>query len=398
SLQVVFSSPHISCLHRRAKLKVRAAMDLPSTVQEVPTPCLLVDLDRVKKNCTAMRERCENLGLQLRCHMKTHKTLELGEIMTNGSKRCITVSTIKEAQFFADGGYDDILYAYPLTANKIPILQGFVNKLESFHVTVDSDYNLDILRDSTLNDGKKWSVFVMVDTGYGRDGVKWDDKAAVDFILRVNESPNIVFQGLYTHEGIAYNARGRDQLRTIGGTVVDNIASLAQRLKEAGIECCNVGIGSTPSASHPPSNTNLLTELHPGNYVFYDSMQAMIGSCTKDDIACRVATRVVNHLSHSNSLLIDCGWEGLSLDGKDELPTGFCMFQNNPNLKLVKMTQEIGTVQAVEGTLDFSKYPLGSMLYMYPYHACATASMHPVYYIHEGDNIIDTYSPCRGWY
>ena len=34
--------------------------------------------------------------------------------MTGGTRRCITVSTLAEAEFYADNGFDDILYAYPI--------------------------------------------------------------------------------------------------------------------------------------------------------------------------------------------------------------------------------------------------------------------------------------------
>lgn len=39
------------------------------------TPALVVDLDKVKRNVQKMTERYEKLGVQLRPHMKTHKTL-----------------------------------------------------------------------------------------------------------------------------------------------------------------------------------------------------------------------------------------------------------------------------------------------------------------------------------
>ncbi len=45
---------------------------------------------------------------------------EAGELMTNGSKCSIAVSTVKEAEFFAQGGFDDILYAFPFTKDKMP--------------------------------------------------------------------------------------------------------------------------------------------------------------------------------------------------------------------------------------------------------------------------------------
>lgn len=104
------------------------------------------------------------------------------------------------------------------------------------------------------------------------------------------------------------------------------------------------------------------------------------------------------------------------------------------------MTQEIGKVTRVDGQpINWEKYPIGTMLFMYPYHvsgtvdglilsglsvgacqvvwtrvdtvswamkpdhshlrfqACATAALHPVYYITEGNEVVDTWRPCRGW-
>lgn len=39
------------------------------------TPALVVDVDKVKENAKRMIDRCQKLGVQLRPHMKTHKTL-----------------------------------------------------------------------------------------------------------------------------------------------------------------------------------------------------------------------------------------------------------------------------------------------------------------------------------
>jgi D-serine deaminase-like pyridoxal phosphate-dependent protein len=40
--------------------------------------------------------------------------------VTNDSKTCIAVSTVVEAEMFADGGYDDIVYSHLFTADKMP--------------------------------------------------------------------------------------------------------------------------------------------------------------------------------------------------------------------------------------------------------------------------------------
>ena len=56
-----------------------------------------------------------------------------------------------------------------------------------------------------------------------------------------------------------------------------------------------------------------VTELHPGNYLFFDTTQARLGACDRDaEVACRVLTRVVGHYARSNTLLVDLGWTGCS--------------------------------------------------------------------------------------
>ena len=44
---------------------------------------------------------------------------EGGELMTGGTKRKITVSTIMEAEFYAENGFEDILFASPIVKERI---------------------------------------------------------------------------------------------------------------------------------------------------------------------------------------------------------------------------------------------------------------------------------------
>uniref|UniRef100_A0A4W5K8F5 Uncharacterized protein n=1 Tax=Hucho hucho TaxID=62062 RepID=A0A4W5K8F5_9TELE len=58
-----------------------------------------------------------------------------------------------------------------------------------------------------------------------------------------------------------------------------------------------------------------LSEVHPGNYVFFDVQQSVIGSCGLEDVAVRVLCRVIGHSPHRNQLLLDCGWSALRYQG-----------------------------------------------------------------------------------
>ena len=94
-----------------------------------------------------------------------------GELQTGGTKRGITVSTLAEAQFFAAGGFDDILYAVPITPDKFKEAGSLTASLEAFHIILDHPETLDaLIAHGPPCEGKPWSVYMMVDCGYHRDG------------------------------------------------------------------------------------------------------------------------------------------------------------------------------------------------------------------------------------
>ncbi|CAE7038970.1 unnamed protein product, partial [Symbiodinium natans] len=93
------------------------------------------------------------------------------------------------AEFFADGGFDDICYAVPITADKLPQAGRLVERLEAFHVAVDHPAAVDALLERPPCANKAWSVFLMVDCGYGRDGVDPEDPATVDLARRLTADP-----------------------------------------------------------------------------------------------------------------------------------------------------------------------------------------------------------------
>uniref|UniRef100_A0A672MGX4 D-threo-3-hydroxyaspartate dehydratase-like n=1 Tax=Sinocyclocheilus grahami TaxID=75366 RepID=A0A672MGX4_SINGR len=302
------------------------------SVKDLRTPALIIDLDQARRNAEGMLERFLSLGFQLRPHMKTHKTLECADIMTGGSRRCIVVSTLAEASFDADNGYDDILYAYPL--------------LSLFHAVVDNRLALQELKKRPLKQGK------------------------------ISDTSGVELTGMYAHCGNTYASQGEEQIKAVARETTMITLQFMEKLKAAGIQGTKSSIGSTPSCSHPVPDMAMLSEVHPGNYIFYG-------------LYCHVLLRAA--VPHWILL-----WVG-SHDGGGRLPTGYAIIEGHPELKLLSMTQEHGRVEPISGKLDFKQFPLGSLLTLMPYHACATAMMHPVYFVHSKGKIIDTWKPARGW-
>ena len=93
---------------------------------------------------------------------------------------------------------------------------------------------------------------------------------------------------------------------------MEAILGLVTRLQQEGLECETWGIGSTPSCCSDSDMFSTMTEMHPGNYVMYDGQQVDLGSCSLDQVAGKVITRVLGQYPRRNQMLVDCGFTGLT--------------------------------------------------------------------------------------
>ncbi|XP_045139165.1 D-threo-3-hydroxyaspartate dehydratase-like isoform X1 [Portunus trituberculatus] len=366
-------------------------------VAELDTPAFLVDFNKVSTNCAKALAQCTELGVTLRAQTKTHKTIEGAVLQTGGTRRGLVTSTIQEAEFYADNGFDDILFGFPFIPHHMPRAAQLTRRLEKFHVMVDSRVAVDVLVANTPPPGKTWSAYLAVNCGYNREGVWWESSEGEELACLMDKSPSVTFAGVYVHCGNSYSASQPRDVERVREETIERLLHLVGRIKARGVACPVLGIGSTPTCSHPGPSMRQLTELHPGNYIFYDAQQMVLGSCKEADIACCVATRVIGHYPDRNQLLIDCGFSGLTKQGTGQLPSGCCIFRDQPNLKLDKMTQEVGFVNAVKGHLNLDDFPIGCMLFILPWHSCATAAMYPVYHVVEDDAVVAEWRPTRGW-
>ena len=267
-----------------------------SPLESLRTPALVLHRDVLERNAERMRERAASLGCVLRPHFKTVKTLEGAAIATGGSRRRITVSTLAEAEFLADGGFDDILYAVPLTPDKVDDVLELHARLESITVMVDHAAQVNALLTACagrIARDKPLRVVVGVDCGYHRDGCDPTDPSSIELVRALDESELTTFAGVYTHGGHSYDAPDVASVAAIAADERDATVGFAKTLRAAGVGVPSVGIGSTPTCSNPPAHLDGVDEMHPGNYLYYDTTQLALGSCTVEDIAVRVLTRTL---------------------------------------------------------------------------------------------------------
>jgi len=342
-----------------------------------------------------MREKALRSGVAFRPHVKTHKTIEIGRMQHGGngaaSSGPITVSTLAEAEFFAEAGFRDITYAMPIAPEKIDRAAALARRIERLNLLVDSEVALRGLE----SHGQTFDVFLKVDCGYHRAGVDPADPDSLRLALAMASSPRIRLQGFLTHAGHSYNAGSADEIRRIAAEET----SALTRFRALDPELAGVtrSIGSTPTASIVERFDDC-DEVRPGNYVFYDAFQATIGSCSLDDVAVSVLTTVVGSYPERRNLIVDAGALALSKDtSPDHLAPGFgygivCDERLRPlPLKLIALSQEHGKV---EGDLHL---PVGTRLRIIPNHSCLTAAMYETYFAVEGGGVVGEWRPVRGW-
>ena len=367
-------------------------------IAELKTPAFLVDLAKLKTNIHRMQERARRHGVRLRPHVKTHKTAEIARLQVSDKAPGITVSTLAEAHFFHKAGFDDITYAFPITPNKLDEAAELTRRLKHFHVLIDQFTTAEAVAACGRDNQVRFSVFLKVDCGYHRAGVDPTSPDSVRLVEAIQSSPHMRFSGILTHAGHSYHCRDREEITAVARQERNLMVEFAERLKKGGIVCETVSVGSTPTAVHAPGWQGV-TEIRPGNYVFFDKFQADIGSCSLAEAAATVLTTVVAHYPPHNQLLIDAGALALSKDPgaahiDDRIVYG--AVAGNPGLKLFSISQEHGLMTS-EQPIAFNDFPVGSLIRIIPNHSCLTAALFDRYHVIEGNRVVDEWRPMRGW-
>ena len=356
------------------------------SLHDLPTPALVVDLDKLERNLDRMAKKANRLGVRLRPHIKTHKSIAIGRMQLERSAAGITVSTLEEAAAFIDDGFDNLTWAFPVILNRLDEVQRLAERA-TLRVLVDSIEAVEALEKV----GCSLHVFLKVDCGYGRAGVDPRSEAALTVAERIEGVNHLEFDGLLTHSGHAYSAASVVELRAIAEQERRALVDFAERLRRRGIDARERSVGSTPAMS-AVETLDGITEARPGNYAFYDLMQVRLGACDVDDCAATVLSSVVS--SHKAHAICDAGALALSKDtGLGEPPTYGELFSDysaatlEPELRLQGLSQEHGKIT---GSL-----PVGRRIRILPNHSCLTVACFDRCFAVRGEEVVDEWEISR---
>ncbi|MGY0635072.1 alanine racemase [Luteimonas sp. A478] len=374
------------------------------TLEQLDTPALVLDRARMEANIRSMRDRATELGVTLRPHLKTCKSADVARRMVDLGDP-VTVSTLREAEYFAGEGFTNIFYAVAIAPQKLErvaaLRQGGVRIL----LAADSFEAARAISLGSERLGVGMEVLIEIDSGDGRSGIAADAPQLLDIAAALGGAAKLA--GVFTHGGHSYAARSAEAHAAVAEQERLAVTAAAARLREAGHACDIVSLGSTPSVVHA-RDLQGVTEVRAGVYVFFDLFQAGIGSCRREDIALGVLTTVIGNHPGRGQIVVDAGALALSKDISThalgeagdcgyglvaDAQTGVIM----DGLYVHGVSQEHGIIRS-RSAIEHAGFPIGRRLLILPNHACITAAAYDRYHVVNGSTAIEAVWPrVNGW-
>lgn len=377
-----------------------------TTLETLETPCLVLDVDRMDRNVARLRNRLDKLGVSLRPHLKTAKSVEVARRVMTTSEGPATVSTLKEAEQFAAAGVRDMIYAVGIAPSKLARVVELRAKGVDLAVVLDTVEQAEAVAEVSRTVGQPIPALIEIDCDGHRSGVQPGDDARLLKIARALGNGAEV-RGVLTHAGDSYRGGGDAAQAHFAEAERVAVVEAAEVLRAAGFACPVVSVGSTPTAHHARDLTGV-TEVRAGVFVFFDLVMAGIGICKTDDIAMSVLATVIGHQREKGWIITDAGWMAMSRDrgtSKQAVDQGYglvCDINGTlyPDIIVSDANQEHGIISVRAGSgAQLPDLKVGDRIRILPNHACATGAQHDAYHVVHGTSheVEATWARFGGW-
>jgi D-serine deaminase-like pyridoxal phosphate-dependent protein len=348
---------------------------MPHSIDNLDTPAVLVDLDRLEHNIARMAQLAADAGVSLRPHTKSHKTVGIARRQLAAGSTGITVAKLDEAEAFLQEGVRDIFVANELAGRHKWQRAAALQQQGSVAVGIDSLAGARGLSEAAIQRATRIPVLIEVDTGLHRAGLT-PGHAVADLAEQVAALPGVALRGVFTHAGHAYGASSRAEVERIAHDEARGVLDSADAMRTRGVACPVISVGSTPTICAAGAVAGV-TEIRPGNYVFFDRMQAALGVTSRETCSQTVLATVISRPTPER-IVIDAGSKTFALDkGAHGLET-LAGFGEDVQYGLVleRLSEEHGILTSPSD----ADLPVGTRLRFLTNHACTVANLAEVLY------------------
>ena len=351
----------------------------PELLESIETPAVLLDRSKLIDNIKKMQDLADKHDVDLRPHIKTHKSIKIANLQIEQGASGITASKVDEALVFLKAGINSITLAQPLlTPSKIDrLFQAALESQADVRMIMDSTEGLDLIEIKADEHAYITGVFIKIDVGLNRCGLKEEDERIVGLAKTIYNHPRLKFCGLLSHAGHAYAAADGNGVAQISENERLQMLRIKDAVEKENVPVPEISVGSTPTVLGA-ENFDEVTEIRPGNYVFLDQNPLRLGLVQPGEVSLTVLATIIS--KNSDYFITDAGSKTLTSDqGAHGIATkpGFGVGypaenydeQANP-LTVAKLSEEHGFISR-EG----QDLPLGSKIRIIPNHSCPVANL-----------------------
>ena len=353
-------------------------------------PTLLLDKQKCITNIENMIARAEKANARLRPHFKTHQSAEVGNWFKEKGIESIAVSSLNMAAYFADHGWKDITVAIPVNVREIDLINDLASKIQ-LNLVVESRESI-LFLESELKHSV--GVFIKVDTGYHRCGLPSEAVGSIKILTDLmKETEKLNCKGFLAHTGHNYKASDQKEIHKNHSKTLLNLNELKDVFRKE-IPNIEVSLGDTPACSISEEFYGI-DELRPGNFVFYDIMQYVLGSCDENEIAVALACPVIAKNIDRNELVIHGGGVHFSKEFIEADEEGTRLFGSLVRITengwseilgggfLAELSQEHGIIRCSDDLFD--QFTIGDIIGILPVHSCMTVNLMKDFLTTEGN-------------
>ena len=344
-------------------------------IDDLDTPCLLLDLDVVESNIARMAAYLEGKPVRLRPHFKTPKTPEVARRQLAAGAIGITVAKLGEAEVLVDAGLGPILMANQVVGRvKIDHLMALLARGADITVAVESEFNLQELADGAKRSNQRPAAIIEVDSGMHRCGTA-EPAETVALARRMGEL-GIEYRGVMGYEGHAVLLPERSEREEKATAALDIVMRHVEALSEAGLPPAIVSVAGTGTFDIS-SGVEGVTEIQAGSYVFMDGRYQTVMP-GKFECALTMLTTVIS--VHEGYAVCDAGMKSLTNEFGPP-------FAKDGTFKAARLSEEHAHltgdgVQALHA---------GARVELIPSHGDTTLNLHDNYHVTRAGVLIDTW-------
>ena len=327
---------------------------LGTPVENLDTPTLVIDLDALEENLETLHSFFSKQNAKVRPHVEAHRCPAIAEkqLAKSGTIDGISVTTLGEAEVFADHGFSDIFVANEIvTPMKIQRLCSLAARA-NVTVATDSLSNVQDLSDVISRQRGRLRVVVDIHTGLDRCGVE-PGRPAVELAKAIAGAKGLVFAGLMSYEGTIL-ADNEADLSSKSRRWIQQVLDTREMVEQEGLTVRVVSVGATHNYEVAGAMSGV-TEVPAGSYALMDHRYAAYRPQLRP--AARILSNVTSR-PDPKTAIIDCGQKAAGTD------TGLAVVDGVAGAHLGRMSAEHGIITLEEE--DASNLNVGDKVWLVP--------------------------------